>query len=137
VACRVKVTIKRGGKTLEALALVNSGFETDTPDIAIPVNVAKELGLWPPASAVSTILDTGGGEVTNPYYTDAASLELVLSDRESRSVRVNIIVNPHIDEVVISDYVASELGIVLLDIKQGLWRLSDDPPNKVRHTPHQ
>ena len=30
---------------------------------------------------------------------------------------MNLIVNPYLDEVAISDYVASELGIVLLDIK--------------------
>ena len=134
MACRVKVRIERGNRDVETVALVNSGFETDSPDIAIPISTAKELGLWPPSSASSTILDTGGGEVTNPYYVDAANLKLILGDREVESIRVNVIVNPHIDEVVISDYVASELGIVLLDIRRGLWRLSDDPPNKVRHT---
>jgi hypothetical protein len=47
-------------------------------------------------------------------------------------VNVNVIVNPYIDEVAISDYVASELELMLLDFKKGLWRLADDPPQTLR-----
>ncbi len=38
--------------------------------------------------------------------------------------------NSRIYEVLISDYVTSLLGIVLLDVKKGLWRLADE--DKVR-----
>ncbi|MGC8570355.1 MAG: hypothetical protein ACP5L1_03395 [Caldivirga sp.] len=41
-----------------------------------------------------------------------------------------MIVNPSIGEILLSDYVASELGIVLLDFKRSLWRLNDE--DKVR-----
>jgi hypothetical protein len=34
--------------------------------------------------------------------------------------------------VIISDYVASELGVILLDFKKGLWRLADDDPQTLR-----
>jgi hypothetical protein len=37
-----------------------------------------------------------------------------------------VIVNPSIYEVLISDYVTRLLGIVLLDVKKGLWRLTDE-----------
>jgi hypothetical protein len=47
-------------------------------------------------------------------------------------VNVNIIVSPYVDEVIISDYVASELGVMLLDFKKGLWRLADDDPQTLR-----
>lgn len=134
MACRVKVRIKVSEKVIETTALVNSGFETDTPDIVIPLTIAEELGLWPPKSSVSAVLDTGGGEVITPYYENCGELELVLEDREPKRVRVNIVVNPYVDEVALSDYVSSELGIVLLDIKRGLWRLVDDPVDKVRES---
>ncbi len=42
--------------------------------------------------------------------------------------------NPHVDEVIMSDYVASELRIVLFNIKKGLWRLTDDALDRVRHS---
>jgi len=62
----------------------------------------------------------------------SGTLELVLPDRKSKVVNVNVIVNPYIDEVAISDYVASELELMLLDFKKGLWRLADDPPQTLR-----
>jgi len=137
LACRVRVRIKRGGKVIESLALLNSGFESDSPDIAVPIEVAAGLGLWPPRSAATAVLDTGGGEISVPYYKSCAELELILEDREPKKAEVNIIVNPHLDEIALSDYVASELGIILLDFKRGVWRLNDDPPDKIRRSAHE
>ncbi|PCN50713.1 hypothetical protein B6U99_03175 [Candidatus Geothermarchaeota archaeon ex4572_27] len=96
--------------------------------------MARELGLWPPSGCDTAVLDTGGGEVSSPYYRGCAGFILPLDDREPKKVRVNVIVNPHVDEVAVSDYVASELGIILLDFKRGEWRIRDDPPDKVRIT---
>ncbi|MEM2373294.1 MAG: hypothetical protein QXI11_02510 [Thermoproteota archaeon] len=132
MVCRVRTKLTRGSESIESIALINSGFESDAPDIVIPLDLAKRFGLWPPRSATATLIETGGGEVLSPYYISFGDLELVLEDRESKKVRVNIIVNPHVDEVVISDYVASELGVILLDLKKGEWRLRDDSPEKVR-----
>jgi len=134
MACRVRVRLVKGNKEIETSALVNSGFETDAPDIVIPVELAKRLGLWPPEEVAFALLDTGGGELSAPYYESSIEMELVLDDREPRSVLVNVIVNPHVHEVLLSDFVASALGITLLDIKRGLWRLIDDPQGKVRET---
>jgi hypothetical protein len=128
MACRVKIKIRRENKIIETIALLNSGFESDALDIA------KKLGLWPPHSTTTAILDTGGGETVNPYYEFCAELELILEDKESKKIKVNIIVNSYIDEVAISDCVASELGIMLLDFKKGLWRLKDDPLEKIRES---
>ena len=132
MVCRVKVRVRVKDKVVETKALVNSGFEADAPDIVIPTNIAKQLSLWPPQTNTTAILDTGGGEVVNPYYENCGILELVLDDRENIRIKVNIIVNPHVDEIALSDYVSSLLGIMLLDIKKGLWRLKDDSPGKVR-----
>jgi len=134
MACRVKIKIRRENKIIETIALLNSGFESDALDIAVPIDIAKKLGLWPPHSTTTAILDTGGGETVNPYYEFCAELELILEDKESKKIKVNIIVNSYIDEVAISDCVASELGIMLLDFKKGLWRLKDDPLEKIRES---
>jgi hypothetical protein len=134
VACRVKVRLRVGGRVFEGVAILNSGFETDGPDVAIPVHAARELGLWPPTARALAALETGGGDVLLPYYESCCTLELVLPDREPKAVRVNVIVNPHIDEIAISDYVASELGVILIDFKKGLWKLADDPPQTLRHS---
>jgi len=95
-----------------SIIIMTGGFEADSPDIAIPITVAQQLNLWPPdPNSDMLIIETGGGEVSNPYYLSCAELDLVLEDRILESVRLNIVVNPHIDEVVLSDYVTSELGI--------------------------
>ena len=132
MVCRVRVRIRVDRLVEETSALVSSGFESDAADIVIPIDLAKKLGLWPPKGSDTALLDTGGGEVSSPYYRECADLILLLDDREPKEVRVNIIVNPYVDEVALSDYVASELGIILLDLKRGEWRLKDDPPDKVR-----
>jgi len=126
--------VKVGERVFEGAAILNGGFETEGPDIAIPVHVARELGLWPPATRALAALETGGGDVLLPYYESCATLELVLPDREPKAVRVNVIVNPHIDEIAMSDYVASELGVILMDFKKGLWRLADDPLQTLRRS---
>ena len=131
MACRVKVKLKRDDMSIETSALINSGFETDAPDIVLPVELARKLGLWPPQVTNFAMLDTGGGEVATPYYEAALRLELLMPDRPSKEIIVNVVVNPHVHEVLISDYVASILGIVILDLKRGLWRLQDEQ-DKIR-----
>jgi len=131
LACRVRIKLKRDEACIETSALINSGFETEAPDIVVPVEVARRLELWPPRHAEFAMLDTGGGEIATPYYEAALELELLLSDRQPKKVVVNVVVNPHVHEVLISDYVASMLGISILDLKRGLWRLQDEP-DKVR-----
>ncbi len=133
MVCRVLIKLVKDDKEVKTKALLNSGFEANTPDIAIPINIAKQLDLWPPREdAKPAIIETGGGETSAIYYEEVVKLYLILGDREPKVVDVNVIVNPHIREVLISDYVASQLGVILLDFKKGYWRLSDDPPNKIR-----
>ncbi len=45
MGCRVKVRLKSEDRVVETVALLNSGFETDAPDIVIPVELAKRLNL--------------------------------------------------------------------------------------------
>jgi hypothetical protein len=47
VACRVRIRLSTD-KAVETSALVNSGFESDDPDVVIPVELARRLNLWPP-----------------------------------------------------------------------------------------
>jgi len=55
------------------------------------------------------------------YIEAGAELEL-----EGRRLVVNVVVNPYIDEVLLSDYVAGELCIIILDAKRGLWRFCNE-----------
>lgn len=124
MAIRIRVRLRGERGEVEAAALVNSGFETDTPDIVAPLALARRLGLWPMAKGELVELETGGGEAIAFMVRDAVTLESV--DRPDKAVRVNVIITGHVREVLISDYVAGELGIVALDFRRGLWRFSDE-----------
>ncbi|ACB40629.1 hypothetical protein [Pyrobaculum neutrophilum] len=121
MALRVRIRLRAGRREVETSALVNTGFESSAPDVAVPVEVARRLGLWPPKSARVVSADTGGGEVEMVYIEAGAEIEV-----EGRRASVNILVNPYIDEVLISDFLAGELGIVILDAKRGHWRFKDE-----------
>ncbi len=94
--------------------------------------LARRVVQWPPHAARHVAADTGGGEAEFLYLESAAWLEV-----GGRRVLVNLLVNPYIDEAIISDYVMGELGIVVLDAKRGYWRFADDPPTPSgRRRPH-
>lgn len=112
---RVRVRLLVEGREVEAVALVNSGFESRDPDICVPLGLAKVLGLWPPASFESEEAMTAGGEV------------------KSRSP-CSVVVNPYVDEVLLSDYLIDELGIVPVSFRRGLWRHRSDPEGIVRES---
>jgi predicted aspartyl protease len=43
----VRVRVGYGSTSLDLVALVDTGYETDVPELLVPVNVAESLGLWP------------------------------------------------------------------------------------------
>ncbi len=124
MAIRIRVRLRRGEREAEVVALVNSGFETDTPDIVVPIALARRLGIWPITRGELVELETGGGEAE--AFMVRSALELVSVDRPDKALEVNAIISRHVREVLISDYVAGELGIVALDFRRGLWRFSDE-----------
>lgn len=119
---------------METVALLNSGFKSEDPNIVVPVELARRLGSWPPKTANSALLDTGGGEVDLLYYESIAELEILVGDRKVDRVIVNIIVNPYVHEVSLSDYLVSLLGIIIVDAKRGFWRFKDDKESLLRHS---
>jgi len=45
VVVRVRLRIRREGVELDVVALVNSGYEADSPQLMVPVDLARRLGL--------------------------------------------------------------------------------------------
>jgi len=48
---RVRLRIKSAGKTVETTALVNTGFETEQPEILLPANLAENWAFTHPPKA--------------------------------------------------------------------------------------
>jgi len=134
LAVRVRLRVRaRGGKEVEASALVNSGFETEKPQLLIPLRLAKEVGLWPPPpDAQIEVFETAGGPTRNYVVREALEVLVEAEDRRVGPVVCDAVISNLEFEVLINDKLGGELGIVLLDLARGKWRFADDPWDKVR-----
>jgi len=83
LAVRLKLRIRVGDRAVEAVALLNSGYEAPTPQLLILVSSAYELGLWPPTNVVDVELDTVGGPLRAWFYPRIALLKVLAEDANS------------------------------------------------------
>jgi len=121
-AVRLKLRIRVDEKSVEVIALLNSGYEAPTPQLLVPVDVARTLGLWPPEGAREVVLETAGGPLRAWFYPRRALVKVVTEDAESREVLADIVVSPIGGEPLISDMLAEELEIAVESFGRGLWR---------------
>ncbi len=121
-AVRLKLRIRVDEKSVEVIALLKSGYEAPTPQLLVPVDVARTLGLWPPEGAREVVLETAGGPLRAWFYPRRALVKVVTEDAESREVLADIVVSPIGDEPLISDMLAEELEIAVESFGRGLWR---------------
>ncbi len=133
---RVRVRLRSSG-SVEVLtsALVNTGFETERPQVLIPLNLARVLKLWPPTGDAYIVeLGTAGGPIREYVIPNSVEITVITSDRESRAVTCDVIVSHIEEEVIINDKLSEELGIVILAAGSGRWRFADDPEGTVRRS---
>jgi len=133
MAVRVKVRVKRRGVEVETSALLNTGFEAETPQLLIPRSLAAKLELWPPPPEAQLVeVGTAGGPVRNYFVPGAVEVLLDAGDRVVGPVKCDVLISHLEFEVLVSDALMSAFNIVILDAKGGKWRLSDE--EKVRYT---
>jgi len=133
LAVRLKLNLRRGSLAREVVALVNSGYEADTPQLLIPAGLAKEFGLWPPPiEATEAVFNTAGGPLKVWIIAGAAEACVMAGDASSRETTVDLVISPIADEPLISDMLAGRLEIAVEDFAEGLWRFRWEPKEKVR-----
>ncbi|MDM7275448.1 MAG: hypothetical protein P3X22_004940 [Thermoprotei archaeon] len=131
---RVRIRVSAGGRFIEAPALANSGYESETPQLMVPVRVAEELGLWPPGREfIESNFETAGGPL-RVWILERACTVKVIGDAESPEVLADLVVSLLADEILIGDKLISELGIALEDVGRGLWRFRWEDRDKVRRS---
>jgi len=128
VGVRVRVRLRYGSSSVDLVALVNTGYETDVPEILVPVDVAENLGLWPrlPDGTVVETYRTASG-LMRVYRVRGASASLLVGGAEVGEVGVYVVISEYTDEALISDQLASAFSIVIEDPAKGLWRLRGEP----------
>ncbi|GAB6945932.1 hypothetical protein JCM16161A_00620 [Vulcanisaeta sp. JCM 16161] len=125
------------GKTTVTKALVTTGYETQEPEVLIPRSIAEDLNLLPKLPS--------GSEVRNYVLADGTVTRLILipnavqvwvleNDREVGGIMAHAAVSERADEVLLSDKLVSKLGIVLLDIGEGIWCFRDEVGKMVRRS---
>ncbi|MET1101201.1 MAG: hypothetical protein ABWW69_01795 [Pyrodictiaceae archaeon] len=132
MAVRLRIVVVRGERRIETIALLNSGYEAPTPQLLVPVEAARALGLWPPSGAYEVELDTAGGVLRAWLYPRACKVRVIAADATSREVVADIVVSPIADEPLISDMLAEELEIAVESFGKGLWRFRWEPKDKLR-----
>jgi hypothetical protein len=137
MAVRIKLKLKprTSEETVVASALINSGFETDSPQLLIPVELARRLVLYPPPITSSIIeVGTAGGPSRVLLVREALEVWAVTDDREVGPKLVDVLISLIEEEVLVNDKLTEELGIILLAAGSGKWRFIDDPADKVRYS---
>ena len=131
---KVRIESLRSGRSVETSALVNSGFEADTPQLLVPRSLAKQLDLWPPPDDAQLVeVGTAGGPTRNYLVPRSLQVSVVTTDRVVGPITADAMISSLEYEVLISDYLGSLLGIVILDLR-GKWRFADDSPETVRES---
>ncbi len=136
MAVRVKLRIisRQGGEVLTS-ALVNSGFEAETPQLLIPRTLASKLGIWPPPPEAHLVeVGTAGGPVRNYLIPKALKVYVETGDRRVGPVECDAMISLLEHEVLISDMLGGELGIVILDLR-GKWRFNDEDKTRPTEPP--
>lgn len=134
MAVRVRIKIHTAsGKSIETIALANAGAETEVPILAIPLNIAKDLNLWPTARDISVVVRELSSETLG--YLPPVKVFVDLLDESGNKLSEAssyILVKPGLDESTLSDALIEELGIIILMAKRGLWKHINDPEGTVR-----
>jgi len=128
---RVRVRLRLGGRAVVTSALVNSGFESEEPEVVLPLSLAQALGLEP-SNEISSYSVAGGGTASAFRARKPVMVKLVLGDVEAEEVSAVASIMPGESEVIISDRLAHELGIVIIDPYTGEWCLRRELGSRVR-----
>ncbi|MBI4617086.1 MAG: hypothetical protein HY720_25965 [Planctomycetes bacterium] len=131
---RVLKAAPTGSRNIQAIALVNTGYEADRPELIVPVGLAARLGWWPtlPRDADEQVYSGLGGAFSVWRIEDALEVRVICPDRQTVETTTDAVVSHAEREVLISDALASALSIEILDPRGGIWRLSDDPAGQRR-----
>lgn len=128
-----------GGGALELVALANSGYEADAPELILPVAAATRLGLWPhpPRGAVEQRYQTPAGEFVATRIPSGVRVRLVVADRRLPARTAAAVVSMTEREAILSAELGSRLGIATIDPGEGIWALRAELTHLRRSAPPQ
>jgi hypothetical protein len=136
MAVRVRVRLTpiagRPARPAQAVAVANSGYEGGSPGAILPERLAARLGLWPPpAGARVARFESPGGAFEMTAIPGA--LRCALAESRGVAVLAEAVVSRRETEVVMNDALVEALGIELVAVHRGIYRVG--PRGKMRRSP--
>ncbi|MHC1627465.1 MAG: pepsin/retropepsin-like aspartic protease family protein [Candidatus Nezhaarchaeales archaeon] len=126
---RLKVKIERvdGSKTINVIAIANSGFIGSKPEILLPDHIVRELKLHEIRTPQASIKISGDGrEIPLIRYSEAVNVYVIEEDRVEGPVLSDVLSISGIKNILLNDKLLGKLGIVLLDFGEGTWCFRDE-----------
>jgi len=137
VAIRLRIKLVRENVEKEVIALIKSGYETLEPEILVPSDVARDLFIYPqlpPGYMMKEYRLADGSSSKLIKIPKAVKIYVVEEDRVVGPVESSVVIAEKAEEPLISDKLAGRLGIVAIDIGEGLWCFRDEIGRVVRRT---
>jgi len=116
MALRIRIKICYKDRCINSSALLNTGFETPSPMVSLPIDLAEELGL-----EVGPPIEFEGPGLTRGASYHGGEVDVIVSSKnEVRTIKAQALITPGEEEVVMSDKCIEALGIVI-DLKGKKW----------------
>lgn len=127
---RVQIEIKSNLShvTARTAALLNSGYESETPELLLPAGLAQVLNMFPslPAAAESVSYETAGG-ITRMYRIEnALQVRVSVHDRQTQFITCGAVISELEREAILSDAALEAFGVLVVSPRSGKWRFLDE-----------
>lgn len=127
VRIRIRVRASGSGEILTSPALINTGFETDTPQLLLPIKAAEGLKLWPPPRQSHVVtLGTAGGPAKHHLIPKTLEVRLLVSGAKTKPVVCDALISGVEEEILVNDKLGDALRIAIERMGPGEWRIRGD-----------
>jgi hypothetical protein len=135
---KIPLVSKDKGISLDSVGLVNTGFESPTPQILLPRYAAERLGFLPsfPSKTQTKVYETAGGIARFLFLEDVVKLKVVTGDKQTDFVSCSVIISDQDREILLNDAVVEQLGIEILKVRSGIWRFFGEACLRDSSEPH-
>ena len=114
------------GTTLATAALLNGGFEAETPHVLLPRRAYAQLFAQDPAGAHGDDVQTAGGRSEVLVLPDPIEAWVDAGDRTGPTVLVRVLVSTAETEALVSDTAIDAFTIEIHSHGRGLWRFAGE-----------
>jgi hypothetical protein len=136
---KIEIRGKTSAKNILTTAILNTGYESEQPELTIPEKVGKLLGILPkaPHHATLSAFKTAGGIIDMLYLEKEANIRIVCKDKISRFITCNLAISHFEDEILISDVAIEKLRVEIINPGKGMWRFKGEKKLRTSELPQK